>query len=364
MNTALAKPERTLPSKAYTDAGIFKAERSEIIGKTWQYVGHVEKVRNAGDYFVTDVDGESLIIIRDETGKLNGFFNVCLHKASRLLSGEGCRQRISCPYHGWTYDKSGKLIGAPNSRDVPGFSIDDYRLMACRVEELHGLVFVNLDPECASLKESVTGVEEQLKEYAPQLPEMTFAHRTEAYLKSNWKVAVENYSECYHCALVHKSFFAESEEDGVNASSYRIEDQGNWHLHTADAFNEMGERDHQNEFAAWWLWPNFAVQSHPGCVLNVRKWTPIDEANTHVAVDWYFMEGEFDADAKAMVEHHAATVFQEDIPLVESVQLGLTSRAYDTGPLMIDTRRSECSEHAVASIQSLWRRAMNGVDTA
>ena len=350
--------KQALDAKAYISPKVYKKEIKRIFATTWQYVGHIEKVQQPGDFFVCEVAGESLIVMRGNDDELRGFYNVCAHRATRLLSGEGCKRRISCPYHGWTYDQAGELIRVPNGESIPGFKLADYRLGQCRVAELHGMIFVNLDAQCDDLQATMPGLEALLKSYSPRLPELRFAHRTEALLETNWKVAVENYSECYHCALVHKSFFAASEADGVDASSYRIDLRGNWHLHTAEAFNQDSEVDHANQFAAWWLWPNFAVQSHPGCVLNVRKWTPLSCDRTRVEVDWYFLPGEFGEDELKMVEHHAVTVFAEDIPLVEDVQKGLHSRSYEPGPLMIDPEGTERSEHAVGDIQNLWRQSM------
>ena len=340
---------------AYTSSDVFVHEQNAIFARTWQYVCHLEKVRQAGDYFVVEVAGESVILIRGEDGDLRAFYNVCSHRGARLLSGQGCRSRVSCPYHGWTYDDQGHLIGAPNAQNVPGFDRSAHGLKPVRVEDLHGLIFVNLDPDATPLRQVLPGLEEQLKSFSPDLPDLTFAHRTQADLATNWKVAVENYSECYHCSLVHKDFFG---ADGVDASSYRIQLKGDWHLHLADSRTQEDGRDHVNEFAAWWLWPNFAIQSHPGCVLNVRRWTPVSAGETHVFVDWFFENADLSPEDQAMVDHHAATVFAEDIPLVESVQAGMTSRAYDNGPLMVDAGGTELSEHAVADIQRLWRRDM------
>ena len=345
----------SLAKEAYIDRNTYHRELDEIFARTWQYVCHVENVRDAGDYIVCEVAGESLIVLRGADGNLKGYFNVCAHRGARIVSGNGCRQRLTCPYHGWTYDTDGRLVGAPNGMDVPGFRQTDYGLKSVSVEEIHGLVFVNLDPDAATLRSLVPGLEHQLKSFSPELPDLTFAHRTEADLATNWKIAVENYSECYHCALVHKSFFG---QDGVDAKSYRVSLKGQWHLHLADAESQEADREHANEFAAWWIWPNFAIQSHPGCVLNVRQWRPNAVDSTYVYVDWFFPEANLKQDDKAMVEHHAATVFAEDIPLVESVQQGMSSRAYSPGPLMIDENRSELSEHAVADIQRLWREAM------
>ena len=345
-----------LASGAYIDPAIYAREMDTIFSRTWQYVCHVELVRNPGDYVVTDVAGESLIVVRSDERQLRAFYNVCAHRGARVAAGRGCRSRLSCPYHGWTYDTSGRLIGAPNARNVPGFDFDGYGLKPCRVDQIHGLVFVNLDPDAAPLRAQLPGLEDQLKAFSPDLPDLTFAHRTEADMATNWKVAVENYSECYHCALVYKSFFG---ADGVDGRSYRIELKGQWHMHLANARSQDESRDHASEFAAWWIWPNFAIQSHPGCVLNVRKWTPHSVGRTHVYVDWFFPAAELSVEDQAMVTHHAATVFAEDIPLVESVQQGMTSRAYDRGPLMLDADQTEMSEHAVADIQRLWRAAMS-----
>ena len=107
-----------------------------------------------------------------------------------------------------------------------------------------------------------------------------------------------------------------------------------------------------------WLWPNFAFQSYPGGAVHVWKWTPIGPARTHVSVDWYFPSPELRDWERDLIRHHAETTFAEDIPIVESVQQGLASRAYRCGPLMIDEEGSQMSEHAVAAIQDLWQQAM------
>jgi carnitine monooxygenase subunit len=241
---------------------------------------------------------------------------------------------------------------------VPGFHLAEHRLQPCRVEEFHGLVFVNLDNDVPTLAQAMPGLADRLAEYAPDLPQLTFVHRTQADLRSNWKIAVENYSECYHCEIVHKSFFGEGK---VSAASYRIELHGHWHEHLAESgYQPTGEEgsDHAAEFGAWWMWPNFAIQSHPGYLVNVRQWVPLAVDHTRVTVDWFLPQGAMNEAYREQFLEHAATVFQEDIPLVESVQQGVSSRAYRPGPLMIDEGSTGMSEHAVGAIQALWREAM------
>ena len=113
-----------------------------------------------------------------------------------------------------------------------------------------------------------------------------------------------------------------------------------------------------DEFGGWWLWPNFAIQSHPGALVNIRQWTPIDVDRTHVFVDWYLPSPDPNEWEKNVFADHAAGVFAEDIPIVEMVQEGLGSRGYRGGPLMADRDATVLSEHAVVAIQDLWREAM------
>lgn len=356
----------SLPSWIYRDPAVFSAEQERIFARTWQYVGHVETLRQSGAYMVREVAGESLIVIRDKDGDIRAFFNVCSHRAMRLLKGEGCTRRIACPYHAWTYDTKGDLISAPNADNVAGFDPAGRGLKPCRVETMHGLVFVNLDPDAPALAVAAAGLEDEFKAYAPTLPDLTFVHRTEATVKANWKVSVENFSECYHCTLIHREFV----NGVVDPNSYHVRVNGLWQKHlsrsrtgTTKAYDfDDSAAPHANEFGAWWLWPNFAFQSYPGGAVHVWKWTAVDPETTHVAVDWYFPSADLEGWQRDLIDHHAATTFAEDLPIVEDVQQGLASRAYDRGPLMIDGAGTVLSEHGVAAIQDLWLAAMEGCD--
>jgi choline monooxygenase len=349
----------SLPPPVYTDPRIFQREREKIFGASWQFACHVESLKNNGDFKVCEIAGESLILIRESEASINAFYNVCVHRAARLLEGEGCKKRFSCPYHAWTYNTRGELIVAPNSENVPGFEVGNYRLRQCRVEVLQGLVFVNLDGETESLRTQVPGLIADLEFYAPELESLTFVHRTETVLKANWKVAIENYAECYHCELIHRELV----DSVLDFDSYQIEVIGRAHKHLsrpqsgvvrAYEFDESCD----TEFVAWWMWPNFSFQSYPGGRVHVWKWTPIDVENTQLTVDWYFPSRDMAEWEQEMIRHHARTTFAEDQAVINSVQQGLGSRGYVAGPLMVDAENSRYSEHAVASIQQYWRDAM------
>ncbi len=354
------KPATTLNPDFYISDGTFVQELDKVFACTWQYVGHVDQIRSPGDYFVTEVAGESLLITRSADRQLNAFFNVCVHRASRVAQGTGNRQRFVCPNHGWCYDNKGKLVHANNAKNVPGMDIKNYSLTRCRIEELQGLIFVNLDSNCASLIENNADLVQDVKSSLPELADYQFAHRTELTLQANWKIAVENFSECYHCALVHKSFFStggSNQGGGVDADTYRIQTNGIWHRHYGKIYPDQqaaNASNAQEEFIVWWLWPNFAVQKHPGNMVNVRQWVPVDVDKTYVYVDWYLPNAPTEQDKKTFSEH-ASGVFAEDVPIIELVHQGLKSRSYKGGPLMIDEASSVLSEHAVLAIQDLWR---------
>lgn len=350
---------QALSAQAYIDPRIFAEEQNLIFARSWQYACHVEKLRKAGDFVVCEIAEESLILIRENEETINALYNVCVHRAARLLEGEGCKKRISCPYHGWTYNLRGELISAPNAKNVCGFDLANYRLPRCQVELVHGLVFVNLDSSAPSLRQQNPEFVADLEGYAPDLPALTFVHRTEAHMRANWKVGIENYAECYHCELIHRELVSSV----LDFDSYRIEAFASSQRHLsrpqrgdvrAYEFDETSE----TEFVAWWLWPNFSFQSYPGGRAHVWKWTPLDVDHTHLTVDWFFPSLEMADWEREMIRHHAATTFAEDLAIIDSVQQGLGSRGYRVGPLMVDQEKSRYSEHAVAAIQQLWRQAM------
>src|SRR2546423_7288402 len=217
-------PAKSLPQKYFVSPDVFAEEQKKIFAKQWLLVGHQSQVADAGDYFVQQVIGESLIVIRDKSGEIHGFFNVCRHRGTRLKehrAGEasscGHASAIQCPYHAWTYGLDGQLIGAPHMDEVPGFDKADYSLHAVNLELWEGFIFVNLVPKrdgYLSEKNASTerGGYRALDDwFAPLAGKFSHwnmsilrpAKRIEYDVRANWKLMFENYSECYHCPGVH-----------------------------------------------------------------------------------------------------------------------------------------------------------------
>src|SRR6266571_9323566 len=136
---------KTLPQRYFVSPDVFAEEQERIFSRQWVCVGHQSEIGKAGDYFVREVAGESLIIVRDKGGEIHGFFNVCRHRGTRLREDRnGHLSAIQCPYHAWTYGLDGRLIGAPHMDQVPGFDKADYPLHRVNLGLWEGFIFVNL----------------------------------------------------------------------------------------------------------------------------------------------------------------------------------------------------------------------------
>src|SRR5947207_6349146 len=193
---------KSLPQKYFVSPDIFVKEQAEIFSKEWLLVGHQSQIPDAGDYVVQQVIGESLIVIRDKSGAIRGFFNVCRHRGTRLKEDAcGHTSAIQCPYHAWTYGLDGRLIGAPHMDEVPGFDKADYSLHAVNLALWEGFIFVNLADSPTPPEEVFAPLAGKFSHW--NLAKLRSAKRIEYDVRANWKLMFENYSECYHCPGVH-----------------------------------------------------------------------------------------------------------------------------------------------------------------
>src|SRR5436190_1032772 len=135
---------KSLPQKYFVSPEVFAKEQTEIFSKEWLFVGHQSQISKPGDYFVAEMAGDSLIIVRDKAGEIHGFFNVCRHRGTRLCEARnGQLSAIQCPYHAWTYGLDGRLIGAPHMDQVLGFDKADYSLHPVNLALWEGFIFMN-----------------------------------------------------------------------------------------------------------------------------------------------------------------------------------------------------------------------------
>jgi phenylpropionate dioxygenase-like ring-hydroxylating dioxygenase large terminal subunit len=350
----IAGPQRALAASYYTDPAIYARELPAIFYRTWQYACHASQVGKPGDYVCFEICGQRLFILHDRDGALRCFHNVCNHRGHELLEGSGNKSVIVCPYHAWTYGLDGKLRKAPNDRKVAGFDRRTICLTAARVETFCGFVFVNLDADARPMADWYPDVEAELRSFVPDIDRLRPVQQLDIDEPCNWKVTVENYSECYHCQLTHPTF----SKGVVDPESYNILPQGHCLRHTTRTAAsgamtyayDAAANPHAAEYSSWFLWPAFSFQVYPGNVLNTYAWRPESVGRTMVLRGWYGIDGVETEAVRKLAEQDRNTTVAEDLRIVTSVQRGLASMGYQPGPLVIDPDFGVNSEHSVAKL--------------
>lgn len=358
---------RSLDAKYYTDPEIFRAEKHGLLASTWQFAGHQSQLEKPGDYFTFEIAGESLFCVRDKNGEIRAFYNVCQHRAHQLVQGTGHAKVIVCPYHAWSYELSGALRNGPNLNSVPGFDRKQICLSEIRSQLFHGFIFVNLDENAKPMQDWFPGVDQELSDFVPDISRLKPLEWIEVPERCNWKVSIENYSECYHCTLNHPTFA----NGVVDAATYDIQPQGHCLRHTTKCQNldamtydiDVSANRHAGEYSSWFLWPMFSFQVYPGNILNTYHWRAVDVDKVVVWRGWYSIDGAENQVIRQLAVQDRKTTVAEDITLVESVQRGLSSRGYNPGPLVLDPKCGVNSEHSVKALQQWMREAIDNQET-
>ncbi len=354
----------TMPARLYTDPSVYEQEKQTIFNCNWHYIGHQSHVREPGDYLTLQIADESVFVMRGEDGKLRGFFNVCRHRAHRLLEGSGNSPTIVCPYHAWSYESNGKLKHARFSRDMPTFNPAEFCLPQIRVESVAGLLFVNLDRGADSIAERAPGFTADLETLVPSIDQLapveSFAFDTpdSAFWKANWKVVVDNYVECYHCANAHPAL-----ADLMVMNSYEHDVHDIWarqvsrQSRTENSAYDFNDNDDVQIAAYWYLWPTTSIWMVPGQAnMFVLAMMPGDHETTMFSGHRYALNDQVDADRTSYLN---GILGPEDKGLCESVQMGLRSQSYNQGRFMVDGNRSGVAEHGVHQFHRLVMQALS-----
>jgi Rieske 2Fe-2S family protein len=197
------QPGHALPRALYQDPDVYEAEIRRIFLKAWHYVGHASQVPGRGDYFLFEIAGESVIIVRDGEGRVNALLNVCRHRGSRICDAPAGREsRLTCKYHGWTYGLDGSLKALGFAPE--GIDKSRYGLKRLQARVFQGLVFINFDPDAVPFDVIENDLGPLLAPW--DLAHSKIAHRQNYPISANWKLTVENYCECYHCLPAHPEY--------------------------------------------------------------------------------------------------------------------------------------------------------------
>ena len=193
----------SLDQKFYKDTSIFDLEKHTIFYNSWIFIGHESQIPNKGDFFVYKLLDEEIIVLRNKENKVKAFFNVCRHRGSRVcLEEKGNTSRFTCPYHSWTYNLDGKLLAAKSLRE--GIDKSKLGLHPCNIESASGMLLINLSDNPQSLKNLQSDLKEPFEMFG--FKDLKVAAHKNYPIASNWKLAVENYQECYHCGPAHPEY--------------------------------------------------------------------------------------------------------------------------------------------------------------
>jgi phenylpropionate dioxygenase-like ring-hydroxylating dioxygenase large terminal subunit len=200
---ASQQPGHSLDQRFYTDPNVYDLEVEKIINRYWILAGHTSQLKEPGDFVVLNVGQESAIVVRGSDGELKAFANVCRHRGSLVcLEQQGHVDKFTCPYHGWMYDIDGNLAAARNMGD--GFDKSKHGLKRVSVGEIYGLVFACFDDNPPSLEGAIRDLEEPMGMF--DFENLKVVSQKSYPISANWKLAVENYNECYHCATAHPEY--------------------------------------------------------------------------------------------------------------------------------------------------------------
>jgi choline monooxygenase len=332
----------TIPGDWYTDPRVEALERRTVWSRTWQVVGRAAQVAEPGAFLTAVVGGEPIVVVRGADGVLRGFFNVCRHHAAAVLTAPcGRVDRMRCPYHGWTYDLTGRLRGVPELDGALGFDRDGSGLVPISAAIWEGFVLVHLDPDPIPLEAYLGALAGQIAPLG--LGALRFLERREYVIGCNWKVFVDNYLDGgYHVPHLHQGLGSI-----LDYSRYTIEcfDRSCLQSSPIDPAGGDAATAAVREGARalyFWLYPNFMLNWYAG-YLDTNLVIPLGVDRTRVVFDFYFDDiGEACAEKNRQSIALSERIQDEDHAICESVQRGLGSRAYRAGRLSV---RREAGEH-------------------
>jgi Rieske 2Fe-2S family protein len=332
-----------LPGAAFTDPGVLEWELESLFRGGWVCVGHVDQVRERGEYIMVEIGRESAFVIADDQGELHAFLNTCRHRGARIIEEpEGRVPRLQCPYHAWSYGFDGALRSAPHTEDIEDFDGRCYGLKAVRCAEVAGLVLLDLSGSAPPAEEHVGELAAHMARY--KLGELRRSRRIVYEVDANWKAIAENYSECLHCPGVHP----ELNQLSHYLSGDNLSGPGAWcggSMVLRDGAPTMAREgghgrppiaglddDDLRSVLYFLLFPNTLVSLHPDYVMLHTLW-PQAPDRTVVICDWLFepatMEAEdFDSsDAVGFWDQ----VNREDWHVCTLTQQGMQSRGFEPG---------------------------------
>jgi phenylpropionate dioxygenase-like ring-hydroxylating dioxygenase large terminal subunit len=336
----------SLPGWLYFDPEFFEAEKKAFLRAAPQVVCHEHDIAEPGAWRTLDYLGESVVVIRGDDGEPRAFSNVCRHRGSRLVDGNGgCTKLLTCPYHAWSYARDGRLVGVPHRGEYPDLRTDELGLVPVELENWLGFLFVRLEPGGPSVAEMMAPYMDEVAPYRfadlRAIGRVTLRER-----KLNWKTIADNYSDGLHIPIGHPGLTR------LFGRNYRIEARS----HVDRMEGDLAEKEstnpsersyqrllprvdhlpesHQRKWLYYKLFPNVAFDIYPDQV-DFMQFLPVSATETVIREISYAVP---DERREMRVARHLnwrinRRVNAEDTELIARVQLGMQSPTYRPGPL-------------------------------
>jgi glycine betaine catabolism A len=362
-STASGSLLSTLPGRYYTDPEVFGRERRMIFEQLWFCAVRSAELGGPGAFRVARVGDESVIIVRGQDGELRAFLNVCRHRGARLCAEESgqLRRNLRCGYHAWTYDLDGRLVAAPNLATMADVDQDAYGLIRVGLREWLGYVWVCVGEQPPSFEDTVIaaatarlGDPAAIDRYRTE--ELAVGRRITYQVAANWKLIVENFMECYHCATIHPELTRVLPEFAKGFAAQYYVGHGAEFADWARAFTVTGEGgfgqlpyvspEQDRRYFAITVRPQVFISLVPDHVIAHRMF-PLAADQTTVVCDWLFDASVIESgqDVSPSVELFDR-VNRQDFEACELTQLSMGSRAYRDGGVLVP------SEHHIAQFHS------------
>jgi glycine betaine catabolism A len=353
----------TLPGRYYTDPDVFRSEQERIFEELWYCAVRSADLGKPGAFRTVPVGRESVLITRARDGSLNAFLNICRHRGARLCTEEQgeVRRNLQCPYHAWTYGLDGRLVAAPNLADMPDVDRAAHGLHRVHLREWLGYAWVCLAAEPPSFEDTVVrdvaarlGDAEAIGHYATE--QLALGKRITYDVQANWKLIIENFMECYHCATIHPELteVLPEFEDGFAAQYYVghgpefAEDAQGFTVDGGAGFDRLpGVTDAMDRrYYAITVRPQVFVNLVPDHVVLHRMF-PLAPDRTTVECDWLYAPEVVDSGADVS---HSVELFHrvnsQDFAACERTQPAMSSRGYREGGVLVP------SEHHIGEFHS------------
>src|SRR3954470_14339488 len=338
----------TLAGQYYTDPAIFALEQSRVFEQMWFCAVRSSDLPTPGSFRKVQVGRESVLVVRGRDGQLRSFLNICRHRGAQICTEDSgaVKRAFRCPYHAWTYDLEGKLIAAPNLTKMPDIDRVERGLVPVALREWLGYAWVCLADEPPSFEEDVVaavverlGDVDSIEHY--ELDSLSVGRRITYDVKANWKLIIENFMECYHCATIHPEltevlpefadgyaaqyYVGHGAEFGDDVQGFTID--GSEGLDVIPGVTE----DQDRRYYAITVRPQVFVNLVPDHVI-VHRMFPMGADHTIVACDWLYLPHvvESGRDVSRSVELFRR-VNQQDFDACERCQPAMNSRMYRDG---------------------------------